>query len=135
MALRGSILKTSEETFDFICTSCADNNLIKEALKYCVECQKYYCKDCLTSHQQFALLKGHTFLDNSSVKPQGQPSSLPAFPTKQCSQHIGKIMDMFCKTHDVVCCYVCAAEDHKFGCLVCQFIATFVYMSWTPDQC
>ncbi|KAL4241150.1 hypothetical protein ACF0H5_001928 [Mactra antiquata] len=113
MALSGSILKTSEETFDFICTSCAEDNLIKEALKYCVECQKYCCKDCLTSHRRFALLKGHTFLDNSSVKLQGQPSSLPAFPTKQCSQHIGKIMDMFCKTHDVVCCYVCAAEDHK----------------------
>ncbi|KAL4228350.1 Transcription intermediary factor 1-alpha [Mactra antiquata] len=113
MAFSGSILKTSEETFDFICTSCAEDNLIKEALKYCVECQKYCCKDCLTSHRRFALLKGHTFLDNSSVKLQGQPSSLPAFPTKQCSQHIGKIMDMFCKTHDVVCCYVCAAEDHK----------------------
>ncbi|KAL4229640.1 hypothetical protein ACF0H5_010028 [Mactra antiquata] len=112
MALSGSILKTSEETFDFICTSCTEDNLIKEALKYCVECQKYCCKDCLTYHRRFALLKGHTFLDNSSVKLQGQPSSLPAFPTKQCSQHIGKIMDMFCKTHDVVCCYVCVAEDH-----------------------
>ncbi|KAL4228353.1 hypothetical protein ACF0H5_011400 [Mactra antiquata] len=111
MALSGSILKTSEETFDFICTSCAEDNLIKEALKYCVECQKYCCKDCLTYHKRFAL--GHSFLDNSSVKLQGQPRSLPAFPTKQCSQHIGKIMDMFCKTHDVVCCYVCAAEDHK----------------------
>ncbi|KAL4216872.1 hypothetical protein ACF0H5_023334 [Mactra antiquata] len=111
MALSGSILKTSEETFDFICTSCAADNLIKEALKYCVECQKYCCQDCLTYHKRFEL--GHSFLDNSSVKPQGQPRSLPAFPTKQCSQHIGKIMDMFCKTHDVVCCYVCAAEDHK----------------------
>ncbi|KAL4216266.1 hypothetical protein ACF0H5_023992 [Mactra antiquata] len=112
MAFSGSILKTSEETFDFICTSCAEDNLIKEGLKYCVECQKYCCKDCLTYHKRFALLKGHSFLDNSSVKPQGQPRSLPAFPTKQCSQHIGKIMDMFCKAHDVVCCYVCVAEDH-----------------------
>ncbi|KAL4224226.1 hypothetical protein ACF0H5_017679 [Mactra antiquata] len=113
MAFNRSLLKTSEETFDYICTPCAEDNLIKESLKYCVECQQYCCKDCLTSHRRISSLKGHTFLDNSSVKTQGQPRSLPAFPTKQCSKHLGKIVDMFCKTHDVVCCYVCAAEDHK----------------------
>ncbi|KAL4216782.1 hypothetical protein ACF0H5_024505 [Mactra antiquata] len=105
--------KTSEETFEYICTACANDDLIKEALKYCVECQQYCCKDCLTSHRRISSLKGHSFLENSSVKPQGQPRTLPALPTIQCSKHVGKILDMYCENHDVVCCYVCAAEDHK----------------------
>ncbi|KAL4216789.1 hypothetical protein ACF0H5_024510 [Mactra antiquata] len=108
-----SLSKASEETFEYICTPCAGDDLIKEALKYCVECQQYCCKDCLTSHRRISSLKGHSFLDNSSVKPQGQPRALPAFPTKQCSKHVGKILDMYCENHDVVCCYACAAEDHK----------------------
>ncbi|KAL4218654.1 hypothetical protein ACF0H5_021243 [Mactra antiquata] len=108
-----SLTRSSEETFDCICTSCAEDNLIKEALKYCVDCQQYCCEDCLTSHSRIPLLRRHSFLDHSSVKPQGQSMSLPAFPTKQCTQHIGKIVDMYCKHHDVVCCYACAAEDHR----------------------
>ncbi|KAL4216791.1 hypothetical protein ACF0H5_024512 [Mactra antiquata] len=108
-----SLSKTSEETFEYICTACANDDLIKEALKYCVECQQYCCKDCLTSHRRISSLQGHSFLDNSSVKSQGQPRTLPAFPTKQCSKHVGKILDMYCENHDVVCCYACAAEDHK----------------------
>ncbi|KAL4224250.1 hypothetical protein ACF0H5_017704 [Mactra antiquata] len=115
MAFNRSLLKTSEETFDYICTPCAEDNLIKEALKYCVECQQYCCKDCLTSHRRISSLKGHTFLDNSSVKTQGQPRSLPSIPTKQCSKHLGMIMYMYCENHDVVCCYVCAAEDHNLS--------------------
>ncbi|KAL4231129.1 hypothetical protein ACF0H5_008712 [Mactra antiquata] len=108
-----SLLKQLEETFEYICTSCAEDNLIKEALKYCVDCQKYCCEDCLTSHRRFSVLKGHSFLDNSSVKPQGQSRSLPAFPSKQCRHHFGKILDIYCPSHDVVCCSVCVGEGHK----------------------
>ncbi|KAL4224308.1 Transcription intermediary factor 1-alpha [Mactra antiquata] len=106
-------INMSEETFDFLCTSCAESGFIKEALKYCIDCQLYCCRECLTAHARIPVLKGHSFLDNSSNQPQGQPRSLPAFPTKKCNKHAGKIMDMFCRNHDVVCCYICAAEDHR----------------------
>ncbi|KAL4217414.1 hypothetical protein ACF0H5_023864 [Mactra antiquata] len=108
-----SLSKTSEETFEYICTACANDSLIKEALKYCVECQQYCCQDCLTSHGRISSLKGHSFLDNSSAKSQGQSRRLQAFPTKQCSKHAGMILYMYCESHDAVCCYACAAEDHK----------------------
>ncbi|KAL4223581.1 hypothetical protein ACF0H5_017051 [Mactra antiquata] len=113
MAACGSILKASEETYEYNCTSCAEDDLIKEALKYCVECQRYCCQDCLSAHRWIPSLKKHSFLDNSSVQTQGQPRSLPALPTKQCSKHVGMVMYMYCKNHDVVCCCVCAAEDHR----------------------
>ncbi|KAL4217415.1 hypothetical protein ACF0H5_023865 [Mactra antiquata] len=108
-----SLPKMSEETFEYNCSCCANDNLSKEALKYCVECQQYCCQDCLTSHGRISSLKGHSFLDNSSAKSQGQPRTLKAFPTKQCSKHAGMILYMYCESHDAVCCYVCAAEDHK----------------------
>ncbi|KAL4219508.1 Transcription intermediary factor 1-alpha [Mactra antiquata] len=109
----GDTQAMSEETYEYICTSCAEDDLIKEALKYCVDCQRYRCKDCLTFHRRIPSLREHTFLDNSAVKPQGQPRSLPAFPTKQCGKHTGKIIEMYCGDHDDVCCCVCAAEDHR----------------------
>ncbi|KAL4219264.1 hypothetical protein ACF0H5_021846 [Mactra antiquata] len=113
MATGESILNTSEEVYDYICTSCAEDDLIKEALNYCVDCQRYCCLDCINIHKKVSVTKGHSFFDNSAVKPQGHSMCLPAFPTKQCSKHAGKIMDMFCKNHNVVCCYICVTEDHR----------------------
>ncbi|KAL4233969.1 Transcription intermediary factor 1-alpha [Mactra antiquata] len=113
MASSDSVLKTLEETYEYICTSCAEDDLIKEAVKYCVECQRYCCQDCINIHRRIPVTKDHSFLDNSSVKSQGQSRSLPAIPTKQCSKHVGMIMYMYCKNHDVVCCHTCAVEDHR----------------------
>ncbi|XP_053386549.1 uncharacterized protein LOC123538638 [Mercenaria mercenaria] len=34
-------------------------------------------------------------------------------PTERCSVHNGKLIDMFCKDHDKVCCSACVAIKHR----------------------
>ncbi|KAL4230680.1 hypothetical protein ACF0H5_011056 [Mactra antiquata] len=115
MANKGhSVNKTSDEIFDFICTTCDGNGEIVEAVKYCVECQGYCCQACTNIHKTFPVLKTHNLLDASrGNQASNQPPSLPEFPTERCSIHQGKILDLFCLDHDDIVCYSCVATDHK----------------------
>ncbi|KAL4235251.1 hypothetical protein ACF0H5_006889 [Mactra antiquata] len=116
MAFEGSIEeKMSEESFDFICTTCDKNfNKTVEAVRYCIECNGYCCQTCTDTHKLFPALRNHNLLDVSQGGQTGnQQSRLPEFPTERCSLHKGKIVDMYCKEHDDVFCSTCIATSHK----------------------
>ncbi|KAL4235240.1 hypothetical protein ACF0H5_006878 [Mactra antiquata] len=112
---RSSQAKMSEESFDFICTTCDENfNKTVEAVRYCIECSGYCCQACTDGHKLFPTLRNHNFLDASQGDQAGnQQSRLPEFPTERCSLHKGKIVDMYCKEHDDVFCSTCIATSHK----------------------
>ncbi|KAL4218748.1 hypothetical protein ACF0H5_021336 [Mactra antiquata] len=104
----------SEETFDNICTGCDKENKTVEAVKYCVECKVYCCQPCTDMHKRFPLMADHSFLAiGQGNQPGHQAPSLPEFPTERCCIHKGKVLDMYCRTHDQVGCYACIAKDHK----------------------
>ncbi|KAL4235254.1 hypothetical protein ACF0H5_006892 [Mactra antiquata] len=116
MAYGGSFQeKMSEESFDFICTTCDKNyNKIVEAVRYCIECRGYCCQACTDGHKLFPTLRNHTLLDAKQGDQTGsQQPRLPEFPTERCSLHKGKIVDMYCKEHDDVFCSTCIATSHK----------------------
>ncbi|XP_045196107.1 uncharacterized protein LOC123551320 [Mercenaria mercenaria] len=104
---------TSDEIFNFKCSSCLANNRNREAVKYCVECQGYCCQSCADIIHMMPALKGHTLLDNSNYKPSSLPQGLPAVPTERCSIHETKIVDMYCGNHDQVGCTTCMALSHR----------------------
>ncbi|KAL4216438.1 hypothetical protein ACF0H5_024163 [Mactra antiquata] len=109
-----SIDKSSEETFDFICTTCDGNGKIVEAVRYCIECSGYCCQSCTDIHKTFPTLKDHNLLDGSQGnQASNQPTSLPEFPTERCYLHKGQVVDMYCEKHDEVCCCTCIATLHK----------------------
>ncbi|KAL4239012.1 hypothetical protein ACF0H5_003716 [Mactra antiquata] len=110
----GGLLNTSEETFDFVCTACELDNKTLEAVKYCIECQGYCCLACTDTHRKFPTLRSHNLLDVSQGNPgSNQPPSLPEFPTERCCTHKGKVVDMYCQSHDVVGCSTCISKDHR----------------------
>ncbi|KAL4234450.1 Transcription intermediary factor 1-alpha [Mactra antiquata] len=118
MAYGGSFqAKMSEESFDFICTTCDRNNKIVEAVRYCIECSGYCCQACTDTHKLFPALMNHNLLDASHGSKVGQAgnqqSSLPEFPTERCSLHKGKVLELYCKEHDDAVCSTCISTSHK----------------------
>ncbi|XP_053390774.1 uncharacterized protein LOC128553626 [Mercenaria mercenaria] len=104
---------TSDEIFNFKCSPCLANKRNKEAVKYCVECQGYYCQSCADITHMIPGLKGHTLLDNSNYKSPGLQAGLPVVPTERCCIHETKIVDMYCGIHDEVGCTTCMALNHR----------------------
>ncbi|KAL4230074.1 hypothetical protein ACF0H5_010459 [Mactra antiquata] len=111
---RFSQSKMSEETFDFVCTACEQENKTLEAVRYCVECVGYCCQVCTDLHKRFPTLKNHNLLGVGHGKQASkQPPRLPEFPTERCSTHAGKVLDMYCEKDDVVGCGTCISRDHR----------------------
>ncbi|XP_053375438.1 transcription intermediary factor 1-alpha-like isoform X2 [Mercenaria mercenaria] len=112
MASSGVVGNTSEETFDMLCSACKEQNINKEAEKYCVDCRDYYCSECLKLHSTLPALKGHKLLG----KEAGQSGQLLMVPTERCERHDFKTVDMFCQNHDQIGCGTCIAVDHRLVC-------------------
>ncbi|XP_053390772.1 uncharacterized protein LOC128553624 [Mercenaria mercenaria] len=109
----GGCENTSDEIFSFKCSPCLVNNRNREAVKYCVECQGYYCQSCADVMHMMPGVKGHTFLDKLNYKSSRLSAGLPAVPTERCSIHETKIVDMYCGNHDEVGCTTCMALNHR----------------------
>ncbi|XP_053385731.1 E3 ubiquitin/ISG15 ligase TRIM25-like [Mercenaria mercenaria] len=109
-----SIAEGSEEIFDKCCSPCSESGMTKEADKFCVECGSYFCAKCLLYHNKFPVLRPHQIVDKSGQNNRNENFETgTSLPTERCSMHHGKLVDMFCKDHDEVCCAVCIAIKHR----------------------
>ncbi|XP_045184897.2 uncharacterized protein LOC123542914 [Mercenaria mercenaria] len=113
MASGGYHVDTSDEIFDFTCSPCAEQNKNREAARYCVECQDYYCQSCTDMHKMFPAMRGHKLLFKADYSSPSNQPSLPPVPTERCNNHKTKLIDMYCLDHDEVCCTSCVAENHR----------------------
>ncbi|XP_060564325.1 uncharacterized protein LOC132723589 [Ruditapes philippinarum] len=107
MAACGQII-SSEESYDFNCTPCSQQDRLIEAKRFCVECGEYFCSTCLSWHERFGVTKGHTLVKCENVSKDHVPLTL-----SKCETHTGKEEDMVCGDHYVVCCRVCITKDHR----------------------
>ena len=109
-----SVFKGSEEIFDICCLPCSESGKVTEAIKFCVDCGSNFCAECLQDHNKFPALRSHQILDK--VGQGGSEENIESrteLPTERCSIHHGKLVDMFCKDHDEVCCAACIAIKHR----------------------
>ncbi|XP_053387131.1 uncharacterized protein LOC128550958 [Mercenaria mercenaria] len=113
MATGGLHVHTSDEIFDFTCSPCAEQNKNSEAVRYCVECQDYYCQSCADMHKMFPAMRGHKLLNKADFSSSSHQQNLPQVPTERCHNHKTKLIDMYCRDHDEVCCTSCVAENHR----------------------
>ncbi|XP_045216796.2 uncharacterized protein LOC123566598 [Mercenaria mercenaria] len=109
----------SDETFDLLCGVCKHKGKNREAEKYCVECQDYYCLTCVKVHEDIPSLIGHKILSkgkfpSGSVKTlSGSSKTLPGAPIERCDWHSHHCIDMYCQNDDAVGCGTCMAVDHR----------------------
>ncbi|XP_060597658.1 E3 ubiquitin/ISG15 ligase TRIM25-like, partial [Ruditapes philippinarum] len=112
--IKSSVVVSSEEIFDTNCSPCSESGKLIEAVKFCVDCGSYFCSKCLQDHNKFPALRSHQILDKSDkIKSDGNIETGPGLPTERCAVHHGKLVDMFCKDHDEVCCAACIAIKHR----------------------
>lgn len=100
----------------FFCCFCAKKNLEIKASHYCINCQSYFCKTCVDIHEVVPSLADHSILEEKDFNREdpGHPqvSDILPFPLTRCSEHPGKIVDMYCRSHDKVECTACMAVKH-----------------------
>ncbi|XP_053379538.1 uncharacterized protein LOC128548511 [Mercenaria mercenaria] len=123
----GGLINTnllSDETFDFLCTMCKRKDRNREAERYCVDCDDYYCLSCVKVHEDVPPLTKHQILIKSQFL-QRTSKTPPMLPTERCEKHVHKLVDMYCNNHDDVCCAICLATDHR-SCQDIFYIPDFI---------
>ena len=97
---------------EFPCGPCAADSHTYVAIGYCQFCRHFLCKLCYAYHQNLG--KAHVLLDTEAM---GNQRLTPVMnfdpPTEPCHDHKHKTLELYCKTHDEVCCVICATTAHK----------------------
>ncbi|XP_053376134.1 transcription intermediary factor 1-alpha-like isoform X2 [Mercenaria mercenaria] len=103
-----SVKDGSDADFDIVCTPCWEDSIREEAVKYCPECQEYLCKTCTRHHGRQKITRSHKLLDRNAAKQASAVSM-----TTKCHYHPDRDIEMYCGTHDMVCCLKCIATEHR----------------------
>jgi len=109
---------TTPLTFDsdYQCKPCGSEGKSRPADVHCVTCGQYQCVQCSNVHTLFQFMSGH---DIQSIQHKGQGhGSKKGLKTcanddklKLCTKH-RKALDVYCCSHNEMCCSVCTVEDH-----------------------
>ena len=105
MAATGEQEGLSEEIFDVTCTICIKKNRVKEARKYCTDCRKNLCADCVDIHIEH--IGAPVLVDEFGEEEEA------SVLTEKCGTHKGELIKLFCVDHDALVCSVCALSEHR----------------------
>ncbi|KAL4216590.1 hypothetical protein ACF0H5_024313 [Mactra antiquata] len=115
-SLSYSQLNAGDEFHALCCTRCAKDRKNKPSVKYCTVCSEYFCKDCLKNHNSYPVMLKHltvnTYTDGQSSR--ATEDKMYAVPTEFCPHHPLKVIEMYCRSENVVGCSVCFNIEHKF---------------------
>ena len=101
-----------EKFFDFVCGQCETESKVVEAFAYCPECHSFFCGSCLALHRRFLVTRKHEVLDENRKKEWGTARRGPKYG-RECGDHDGQNVTMFCEDHKELCCPVCVSLDHR----------------------
>lgn len=100
-----NVVSDSVNKFILPCSVCIQTNKKGEAERYCTICLDYFCSNCIKkTHGVESELAGHVLI---------AIGSMPPVPTKRCSEHGTKVIDMYCKTHREIGCSTCFILEHS----------------------
>jgi len=94
-----------------LCQPCVHDGKQVPAKSYCTDCKEYLCKQCCDYQKKFTVLRQHKLSDIgdthvSTRKKQGSK------PTINCKLHPDKLIEFYCRKHNVTVCGACAVIDH-----------------------
>ena len=97
-----SVQSSFEESFQFRCTPCENDGVIKEAKFLCPECRDYLCDSCELSHKRFRSTRDHKVVLASafSEKENNLMSDSDDFSRCPCNRNEAKL---YCRNHNEDC--------------------------------
>ncbi|CAC5355939.1 SPTB [Mytilus coruscus] len=94
---------------DDFCTLCLDDDVTRQAVTRCAECEVFLCPECENHHRMSRLSKYHR------IMPIEDFHKLPAFMkeiSSQCKDH-DKKFELYCSFHACPCCVQCVTDHQK----------------------
>nr|KAG5714363.1 hypothetical protein BaRGS_018580 [Batillaria attramentaria] len=90
---------------DHVCCVCDD----VAATSICLECGDMFCQSCTKVHQKQSLSRHHTVEDLASMTAERLAASRPT----PCATHTNEPSKLYCPTHGVSVCLLCATSKHR----------------------
>ena len=103
------LLKIQQQVQKLPCECC---KALLPAKSRCTDCERYLCKNCLTTHTNWPAFKGHSVLTLEELaKPENQAKTKAKL---HCNKHghENKIYAFYCDTCQELICINCAVLDH-----------------------
>jgi tripartite motif-containing protein 56 len=101
------VMTTSEK----LCDPCQFNTESVKAVSWCPTCEEGLCKSCVKSHRSFKISSSHVIVPLEEIILD--KISLGIRGINYCSEHSGKIIEVYCVDHSRPCCTLCATLSHR----------------------
>ena len=93
---------------DHVCKACVS----QAATSLCLNCGDLLCSSCLTIHSRMAATRNHTAENLSSLTAEKLAANRRYIGTNQADD----TFKLFCPTHGVAICHICATSQHGGHC-------------------
>ena len=94
-----------------LCDPCQFNTESVKAVSWCPTCEEGLCKSCEKSHRSFKISSSHVIVPLEEIILH--KISLGIRGINYCSEHSGKIIEVYCADHSRPCCTLCATLSHR----------------------
>jgi gas vesicle protein len=94
------------------CEACDedDESRPKHAVKFCVECQRKICEDCIGIHRKMRILKDHRLVEIGDMA--GMQAAMGKVTKICCDKHPEEALKLYCFDCQTAICFMCFAEEH-----------------------
>ena len=111
------LLRIQKRASQISCDSCKGKVIV---VSRCVECEDFFCKNCLIPHNNLPKFAKHVTLTLEELaKPENQSKAKP-IPRCDKEGHQNKRLDYYCNYCNELACKNCVLLDHKEAEHVCQ---------------
>ena len=94
-----------------LCDPCQFNTESVKAVSWCSTCEEGLCKTCDKCHRSFKMSSSHVIVSLEEMNSDKMSPGIRGI--NYCSEHNGKIIEVYCVDHSRSCCTLCVTLSHR----------------------
>lgn len=99
------------------CSNYEDGDDCTQPEQFCLECCKYYCRNCSRGHRRSRATRSHAqvTLDNltDEMMRDAMSKQWSKLETPRCLKHKDKMLELHCSTCQCAVCYICSQTSYQ----------------------